>query len=68
MSVISLPSIYVDEPNLMKIKGTLVGLKRASKIASTEVVLIVYVLILGVVALSVVSFISSIFEAQDRRL
>jgi hypothetical protein len=32
-----------------------------------EVVLIVYVLILGVVTLSVVSLISSIFESQQRR-
>ena len=32
-----------------------------------EVVLIVYVLILGVVTLSVVSLVSSIFESQQRR-
>jgi hypothetical protein len=60
--------MHADEPNFMKRKGALVGLIRASKVASTEVFLIVYVLILGIVALSVVSFISSIFEAQDRRL
>ena len=60
--------MHGGEPNFMKTKEALVGLIRASKSASAEVVLIVYVLILGVVALSVVSFISSIFEAQNRRL
>jgi len=34
---------------------------------STEVTLVVYALILGVLLLSVVSVISSIFESQDRR-
>jgi len=37
------------------------------QIVSTEAVVIVYVLILGVVTLSVVSLISSIFESQQRR-